>query len=1019
MDVKVVSPAGSPCAAPPVWTRPPIVGSPHSPQLSRRSHDGRGAWSPGYAASVGSDSDTGAAADDLLDFLADLKNKYGLAQPRPAQPAPGQQQVNVRVQVQQGCAGHAAPCAQQLAVQHPQLLLPALHLQHGHGHAAQPGSPGWQYGQQYEQTTFSAGAPWQQQSPPSPVVAAWQQQSPPSPAGAAWQQQSPPSPVGAAWQQQSPPSPVGAAWQHGAPSPDGAAWLHGAAQQGQRTAPNSAAWPHKGRASHAGDAPWQQGPQQVGQTQARGSTPWQQGQQLHIPPADGAAWQQQGPAPNGGQPWQQQQQPQQHAPRFSFDGAVGSVGQQNAQVQTSSGAPCQYSPQPSSAAWEQQPQGPPSPRGEDWQQYGPLRSEAADQQQGPPRSDAASWQQGHLRSDTATLHQGPLRSDAATQHQAPLRSEAATQQQGPPRSDAASWQQGPLHSNAATQQQGLPRNDAAVQQQGPPRSDAASWQQEPLRSDAASQHARGDALWQQVQPAADSAVQPLPPQPLQPQQPAVGGNPEQLLPTSSWPQQASQQAAPAALEQQVLPAEPAQLPQAPHDALELTLPGQQTYGDRGSPPGMPQPSTDWMLSSADSTPQGSPDKLLGNPAFETTAPRSGLGGKAGAGPGESAAGPGNDASLGMASGGSAAAGDGAAGGIGMAHGDASVVIRGVGGGAIQKHASIGAAGNSADGVGGGSDGAPSSDASSGTAAHGTVYPGSSDHVSTSGNPLFEIDYSVLRLAGEPAAGNDAAGSGSGADARGSSPGSTSGEPLAAAAAEQAAASADTAAQLAGDLQQHQQEQQQQQQQQGGTLDSHMEVELAMLEEAQLAMEEAQRNAVAAAAGEQHATPQPAGRQQQDGATSAAGHGDGTHSAASGREWLVPPPRGRRLPWGSLHTLLVRRGFPGLFATEEEAMAADYTELEPDIVTCFDVIHSLLEDQTRVAAHHRRLSESISAAQRREAAIVHSFTTAAKRRAAETNKWKRLTIDNQIAVRDARIASKSSTATEHQARGAPG
>ncbi|PSC71462.1 hypothetical protein C2E20_5039 [Micractinium conductrix] len=398
VDVKVVSPAGSPCAAPPVWTRPPIVGSPHSPQLSRRSHDGRGAWSPGYAASVGSDSDTGAAADDLLDFLADLKNKYGLAQPRPAQPAPGQQQVNVRVQVQQGCAGHAAPCAQQLAVQHPQLLLPALHLQHGHGHAAQPGSPGWQYGQQYEQTTFSA-----------------------------------------------------------------------------------------------------------------------------------------------------------------------------------------------------------------------------------------------------------------------------------------------------------------------------------------------------------------------------------------------------------------------------------------------------------------------------------------------------------------------------------------------------------------------------------------------------------------------AGSGSGADARGSSPGSTSGEPLAAAAAEQAAASADTAAQLAGDLQQHQQEQQQQQQQQGGTLDSHMEVELAMLEEAQLAMEEAQRNAVAAAAGEQHATPQPAGRQQQDGATSAAGHGDGTHSAASGREWLVPPPRGRRLPWGSLHTLLVRRGFPGLFATEEEAMAADYTELEPDIVTCFDVIHSLLEDQTRVAAHHRRLSESISAAQRREAAIVHSFTTAAKRRAAETNKWKRLTIDNQIAA----------------------
>ncbi|KAL4422033.1 hypothetical protein ABPG77_004849 [Micractinium sp. CCAP 211/92] len=150
-------------------------------------------------------------------------------------------------------------------------------------------------------------------------------------------------------------------------------------------------------------------------------------------------------------------------------------------------------------------------------------------------------------------------------------------------------------------------------------------------------------------------------------------------------------------------------------------------------------------------------------------------------------------------------------------------------------------------------------------------------------------------------------------------------------------------------------------------------------------------------------------QVEDAAT--AEHGDTSKQQADAAQWAAAPAQHRRrLPWASLHTLLVQGGFPGIFPALADSSAsapADYSDLEPANEDLFQALHSLLEELARAAAHAKRLTEALQAAQRREAAVVAGFTSAAKRREAEVAKWKRLALDNQLAARDAQLSSRHS------------
>lgn len=143
----------------------------------------------------------------------------------------------------------------------------------------------------------------------------------------------------------------------------------------------------------------------------------------------------------------------------------------------------------------------------------------------------------------------------------------------------------------------------------------------------------------------------------------------------------------------------------------------------------------------------------------------------------------------------------------------------------------------------------------------------------------------------------------------------------------------------------------------------------------------------------------------------AEHGDTGTQHADAAQWAAAPAQHRRrLPWASLHTLLVQGGFPGIFPALADSRAsapADYSDLEPANEDLFQALHSLLEELARAAAHAKRLTEALQAAQRQEAAVVAGFTSAAKRREAEVAKWKRLALDNQLAARDAQLSSRHS------------
>ncbi|KAL4858434.1 hypothetical protein ACK3TF_001414 [Chlorella vulgaris] len=100
-----------------------------------------------------------------------------------------------------------------------------------------------------------------------------------------------------------------------------------------------------------------------------------------------------------------------------------------------------------------------------------------------------------------------------------------------------------------------------------------------------------------------------------------------------------------------------------------------------------------------------------------------------------------------------------------------------------------------------------------------------------------------------------------------------------------------------------------------------------------------------------------------------------------------------LRWQALHTSLVQRGFPGLFGDGEPAS-------QPDPAATFQALHSLLQEHARCSVHQQRLLEATQAAGRRERALVSGFAAEARKRAAETAKWKQVALSCQVSARDA-------------------
>lgn len=139
------------------------------------------------------------------------------------------------------------------------------------------------------------------------------------------------------------------------------------------------------------------------------------------------------------------------------------------------------------------------------------------------------------------------------------------------------------------------------------------------------------------------------------------------------------------------------------------------------------------------------------------------------------------------------------------------------------------------------------------------------------------------------------------------------------------------------------------------------------------------------------------RQAASSSNAGAGTGQGGISAAGGEPGLGAcgqPPQ-RQLPWQSLHTLLVQRGFPGLLSMDDEASSR-----QPDPAAVFEALHSLVREHARCAAHQQRLTEAAQLAARREGALLASFAAASKQKEGEIAKWKRLALENQVAARDA-------------------
>lgn len=201
-------------------------------------------------------------------------------------------------------------------------------------------------------------------------------------------------------------------------------------------------------------------------------------------------------------------------------------------------------------------------------------------------------------------------------------------------------------------------------------------------------------------------------------------------------------------------------------------------------------------------------------------------------------------------------------------------------------------------------------------------------------------------------------------------------------------------------------------QEEGLLDAELDAELSVLEELQRQL-----------------SPQPQGQAvvpplEAEAASPAAGTpaevlasqppmGSAAPAAGPNSTSGLPSPAAPagKLPWASLHTLLVQRGFPGLLPGNS---APDgLVPAQPDPAALFQALQSLLAEQARAAAHQLRLGETAAGAARREGALVSSFTAAAKQRDAEVARWKRLALENAQAARDAHLTSVDAGASREQ------
>jgi hypothetical protein len=128
-----------------------------------------------------------------------------------------------------------------------------------------------------------------------------------------------------------------------------------------------------------------------------------------------------------------------------------------------------------------------------------------------------------------------------------------------------------------------------------------------------------------------------------------------------------------------------------------------------------------------------------------------------------------------------------------------------------------------------------------------------------------------------------------------------------------------------------------------------------------------------------------------------------HGRAQPSAWVQQP-----LPWHGLHSLLVRRGFPGLFGSADPS-----SQPQPDQAALYSALQSLLHENARCSAHQQRLVEAAREASRRESALVRSFAAAAKKKAGELAKWKRLAMESQVAAQHAQHSGQRCKGTGDQ------
>lgn len=123
-----------------------------------------------------------------------------------------------------------------------------------------------------------------------------------------------------------------------------------------------------------------------------------------------------------------------------------------------------------------------------------------------------------------------------------------------------------------------------------------------------------------------------------------------------------------------------------------------------------------------------------------------------------------------------------------------------------------------------------------------------------------------------------------------------------------------------------------------------------------------------------------------------------NSLQSSESGTIPahvPDSSATLNWRELNHSLVAAGFPPVLPTPELELAYP----SPGSSMLFEALSSLLREHARISAHMQVLSNSVHGAGRREAAAEHQFTSLARQKEAEVQKWKRLAHENATLARE--------------------